>query len=438
MRLSSTCDLARMGSLHPLSNLHFYIYHGYPLHLYAVGFIIYKLELFMNQSRAQPVQISNTLVSIIALCCGLIVANIYYAQPIIELLAPDVGLSAHSASFIVSLTQIGYAMGLFFLVPLADLVENKRLMLITLAITFLSLIGAGLAQSPSVMLLLCLLVGASSVSVQVLIPLAAHLSSDEKRGQVLGNIMAGLLLGILLARPVASLIADHFGWRAVFYFAAGCMAFIASVIYFAIPSRQPTHNTTYFKLLKSLKQLIIQQPVLRQRALYQALMFASFSLFWTSVPVVLAREYGLSQSQIALFALVGAAGAIAAPIVGRLADKGYTHQLSLLAKVIAAACFLPSIFDLPHGIIILALTGMFIDFAVQANMVLGQRVVYSLEPQSRARLNAIYMTSIFVGGALGSLMASPLYEAGGWESVALVAAGMPVISLVGYLMTSKK
>ena len=167
-------------------------------------------------------------------------------------------------------------------------------------------------------------------------------------------------------------------------------------------------------------------------------MFASFSLFWTSVPVVLAREYGLSQSQIALFALVGAAGAIAAPIVGRLADKGYTHQLSLLAKVIAAACFLPSIFELPHGIIILALTGMFIDFAVQANMVLGQRVVYSLEPQSRARLNAIYMTSIFVGGALGSLMASPLYEAGGWESVALVAAGMPVISLDGYLMTSKK
>ncbi|MDO6547145.1 MFS transporter [Pseudoalteromonas carrageenovora] len=392
----------------------------------------------MTQTGVSPQPLSNTLVSIIALCCGLIVANIYYAQPIIELLAPEVGLSPHSASFIVSLTQIGYALGLFFLVPLADLVENKRLMLITLGVSFLSLIGTALADTPNVMLILCLMIGISSVSVQVLIPLAAHLSSDEKRGQVLGNIMAGLLLGILLARPISSLIADHFGWRAVFYFAAGCMVFIASVIYFAIPHRHPNQKTSYFKLLKSLKQLMITQPVLRQRALFQALMFASFSLFWTSVPIVLAREYGLSQSQIALFALVGAAGAIAAPIVGRLADKGYTHQLSLLAKVIAAVCFLPSLFELPNGIIILALTGVFIDFAVQANMVLGQRAVYSLEPQSRARLNAIYMTSIFVGGAVGSLIASPLYEAGGWTSVALVAAGMPLISLIGYLLTNSK
>ncbi|MDO6462992.1 MFS transporter [Pseudoalteromonas carrageenovora] len=392
----------------------------------------------MTQTGVSPQPLSNTLVSIIALCCGLIVANIYYAQPIIELLAPEVGLSPHSASFIVSLTQIGYALGLFFLVPLADLIENKRLMLITLGVSFLSLIGTALADTPNVMLILCLMIGISSVSVQVLIPLAAHLSSDEKSGQVLGNIMAGLLLGILLARPISSLIADHFGWRAVFYFAAGCMVFIASVIYFAIPHRHPNQKTSYFKLLKSLKQLMISQPVLRQRALFQALMFASFSLFWTSVPIVLAREYGLSQSQIALFALVGAAGAIAAPIVGRLADKGYTHQLSLLAKVIAAVCFLPSLFELPNGIIILALTGVFIDFAVQANMVLGQRAVYSLEPQSRARLNAIYMTSIFVGGAVGSLIASPLYEAGGWTSVALVAAGMPLISLIGYLLTNSK
>lgn len=311
-------------------------------------------------------------------------------------------------------------------------------MLVTLGVSFLSLVGTALADSPNVMLILCLMIGISSVSVQVLIPLAAHLSSDEKRGQVLGNIMAGLLLGILLARPISSLIADHFGWRAVFYFAAGCMVFIAGVIYFAIPIRQPTHKTTYFKLLKSLKQLMISQPVLRQRSLFQALMFASFSLFWTSVPVVLAREYGLSQSEIALFALVGAAGAVAAPIVGRLADKGYTHQLSLLAKLIAALCFLPSLFELPYGIIVLALTGVFIDFAVQANMVLGQRAVYALEPQSRARLNAIYMTSIFVGGAVGSLIASPLYEAGGWTGIALVATGMPLISLIGYLLTTKK
>jgi len=141
---------------------------------------------------------------------------------------------------------------------------------------------------------------------------------------------------------------------------------------------------------------------------------------------------------LGVFGGVCAAGAVAAPIVGRLADKGYTHQVSLLAKVIAAVCFLPSLFELPYGIIVLALTGVFIDFAVQANMVLGQRAVYALEPQSRARLNAIYMTSIFVGGAVGSLIASPLYEAGGWTGIALVATGMPLISLIGYLVTTKK
>jgi len=386
--------------------------------------------------NSQP--LSNTLVTIIALCCGLIVANIYYAQPIIELLAPDVGLSPKSASVIVSLTQIGYAVGLFFLVPLADLVENKRLMLITLSVSFLSLVATALADSPNVMLILCLLVGISSVSVQILIPLAAHLSSDAKRGQVLGNIMAGLLLGILLARPISSLIADHFGWRAVFYFAAGCMVFIAGVIYFAVPIRQPTQKTTYFALIKSLKQLIISQPVLRQRAFYQALMFASFSLFWTSAPVALAREYGLSQTEIAVFALVGAAGAVAAPIAGRLADKGYTHQISLVAKIIAVACFLPSLYSFSHGIIIMALTGILIDFAVQANMVLGQRAVYELLPESRARLNAIYMTSIFLGGALGSLIASTLYESGGWVSIALVAAAMPLISLIAFSIDARK
>jgi len=386
--------------------------------------------------RSQP--LSNSLVTVIALCCGLIVANIYYAQPIIELLAPDVGLSTHSASLIVSLTQIGYALGLFFLVPLADLIENKRLMLLTLLVSFLSLIATALADSPSIMLILCLTVGMSSVSVQVLIPLAAHLSSDAKRGQVLGNIMAGLLLGILLARPISSLIADHFGWRAVFYFAAGCMVFIAAVIYFAIPIRQPSHKTSYFALLKSLKQLIVSQPILRQRAFYQALMFASFSLFWTSVPVVLAREYGLSQTEIAVFALVGAAGAIAAPIAGRLADMGYTQQVSLVAKVVAVVCFLPTLYELPHAVIILALTGVLIDFSVQANMVLGQRAVYELVPESRARLNAIYMTSIFVGGALGSLIASPLYESGGWSSVAIVAAIMPLISLIAFAINARK
>jgi len=156
------------------------------------------------------------MVMLFAFCCGAIVANIYYAQPIIELIAPDIGLTPAMASLIVSLTQIGYALGLFFLVPLGDLLENRRLMIITTVVAIASLLGAAFTEQPNLFLLVSLLIGFSSVSVQILIPLAAHLAPAESRGRVVGSIMGGLLLGILLVRPVSSVVADHFGWLAVF------------------------------------------------------------------------------------------------------------------------------------------------------------------------------------------------------------------------------
>jgi len=372
------------------------------------------------------------LVLLFAFCCGVIVANIYYAQPIIELIAPDIGLSAGGASLIVSLTQVGYALGLFFLVPLADLLENRRLMLATLAVTVASLIGAGLSTGPGILLVTSLLIGFGSMSVQMLIPLAAHLAPEETRGRVVGAIMGGLLLGILLARPVSSVIADHFDWRAVFFGAAAVMLLIALIVATTLPSRRPGHRATYAQLLLSLGQLFRREPVLRQRALYQALMFAGFSLFWTAAPLALSREYGLSQSQIALFALVGAVGAVAAPIAGRLADAGHTRSMSALAMVLGIFSFLPGVLPLPFGVVGLAITGIVLDFAVQMNMVLGQRAVYSLDPASRGRLNALYMTSIFVGGATGSSVASLIYEHAGWPGIAALGSSLSLIALIAF------
>ncbi len=379
-----------------------------------------------------PQALSRGLVLLFAFCCGAIVANIYYAQPIIELIAPDVGISTHGASLIVSLTQVGYALGLFFLVPLADLLENRRLMLATLGVSVLALVGMALADAPAVLLLVSALIGFSSVSVQMLIPLAAHLAPEESRGRVVGGIMGGLLLGILLARPLSSVVADHFGWRAVFFGAAGLMLLIALVMAMALPSRRPDHRASYGQLLASLWHLFRREPVLRQRSLYQALMFGTFSLFWTAVPVELARNHGLSQSQIALFALVGAIGAVAAPIAGRLADAGHTRSMSRCAMLLAILSFLPALFGLPWGVVGLALTGVLLDFAVQMNMVLGQREVYALDAASRGRLNALYMTSIFIGGAVGSSIASLLYEQGGWQAIAALGAGLPLLALVAF------
>ncbi|MBM6442043.1 MFS transporter [Pseudomonas sp. MIL9] len=384
------------------------------------------------------VSMTRGMVLLFAFCCGAIVANIYYAQPIISLIAPDIGMSNGSASFIVSLTQIGYALGLFFLVPLADLMENRRLMIATIVVTIFSLIAAGLARQPSVFLVVSALIGFSSVSVQMLIPLAAHLAPEESRGRVVGGIMGGLLLGILLARPLSSLVADHFGWRAVFISAAALMLIISVVIGMTMPKWQPAHRASYGQLLKSLGQLFYREPVLRQRALYQGVMFAAFSLFWTAVPMVLSREFGLSQSQIAIFSLVGAIGAVAAPISGRLADAGHTRRASQLAMILAAVSFLPAFINPFYGVIGLAVTGIALDFAVQMNMVLGQRAVYALGTANRGRLNALYMISIFIGGAFGSSVASSLYEHFSWLAIAAVGSALSLVTLIVFLVVSRR
>lgn len=391
-----------------------------------------------SQSAHNAVTMTPAMVMLFAFCCGAIVANIYYAQPIIELIAPDIGLSSTAASLIVSLTQIGYALGLFFLVPLGDLLENRRLMLVTTVVAILSLLGAAFAEQPNVFLLVSLLVGFSSVSVQMLIPLAAHLAPEESRGRVVGRIMGGLLLGILLARPIASLVADHFGWRAVFGSAAVVMIGISVVLATTMPKRVPDHRASYGRLLFSLWTLLRTQPVLRQRAFYQACMFATFSLFWTAVPLELSRNHGLSQSQIAIFALIGAIGAIAAPISGRLADAGYTRIASLGALLFGALSFLPGLVHPAYSVIGLAITGVVLDFCVQTSMVLGQRTVYALDAASRSRLNALYMTSIFIGGAIGSAVASPLFDHGGWTWVLIAGTALPLIALLAFLRDRSK
>lgn len=389
-------------------------------------------------SSASQEGISSALVVLFAFCCGAIVANVYYSQPIINMIAGDIGLSDTSASLIVALTQGGYALGLLFLVPLGDLVENRRLLITTIVVSAASLLLAGLADAPSSFLLWSLMIGVSSVSVQILIPLAAHLSPEKTRGRVVGNIMSGLLLGILLARPASSLIADHFGWRTIFFVGAGLMVLILVAVLRVVPMRKPDHASSYLGLLKTLGLLLRDEPVLRRRSFYQGLMFAAFSIYWSAVPLELVSEHGFTQTQVALFSLVGAMGAIAAPISGRLADAGYTNIATVCALVLASASFAAGLLPASAQVIGLALTGVLLDFAVQTNMVLGQRAVYSLDPASRGRLNAIYMTSLFVGGAIGSALTSLIYAHVGWNGIMLLGAALPLVALAWLLVSRSR
>ncbi|MDR0276267.1 MAG: MFS transporter [Paucimonas sp.] len=381
-----------------------------------------------SRSALATPTLSSSLVIFLAICCGAVVANLYYAQPIVELIAPSIGLSSQSASLIVSLTQFGYALGLLFLVPLADLLENRRLLVGFTLAAAVCLAVAALSTTPSLFLVSSLLIGLTSVAVQILVPLAAHMAPEASRGRVVGNIMSGLLLGILLSRPLSSTLADAFGWRGVFFGAAGLMTVMALVMGLILPRRVPAHRASYPALIASVFALARRYPLLRERSLYQGLLFASFSSFWTIAPIELVRHYGFSQGQVALFALVGAVGAVAAPIAGRLADAGHGVRSTAAALVLAPLALLAGSLQ-GAGWLWMVVTAVALDFAVQMNMVLGQREVYALDPHSRARLNAVYMTSIFVGGALGSLFASPLYEWAGWEMFACLSALPPASAL---------
>lgn len=381
---------------------------------------------------ASTLRMTPAMVTLFAFCCGAIVANLYYAQPIIDLIAPDIGLSPTAASLTVSLTQIGYAIGLFFIVPLADLVENRRLLIATTLLSVACLGIATVVRDPFVFLVVSLLIGFASVSVQILVPLAAHFAPDASRGRIVGNVMGGLMLGILLSRPFSSFVADHFGWHAVFGTATVFMIAISVLFAWLMPRRQPDHRATYASLLRSLGTLVARLPPLRRRSFYQGCMFASFSLFWTAAPLELTQHYGYSQSQIAVFALIGALGAIAAPVAGRMADAGYTRSGTLAALIFAAAGYWPVALVPSLGVVGMIFTGVLLDFCVQMNMVLGQREVYALDAASRGRLNALYMTSVFIGGALGSLIASPLYAHSGWRGVVVAGSVFPLLALLRF------
>jgi predicted MFS family arabinose efflux permease len=389
------------------------------------------------ESTGRP-SLTRGMIALFAFCCAAIVANLYYAQPIIALIAPEIHMSPATASLIVSLTQIGYALGMFFLVPLGDILENRRLMIATALISVVALAAASMAHEPATFLLVSLVLGFSTVTVQILVPLAAHMAPDETRGQVVGTIMGGLLLGILLARPISSFIAGNFGWRSVYWAATVLMTCVTALLAATMPSRQPAHTASYGRLIRSLGGLLVTMPVLRHRALYQALMFASFSLFWTTVPLELMHHYGLSQSGVALFALVGAIGATSAPIAGRLADAGYARVGTAIVLVVGTVSFVPNLIVPSLGAAGLIATGVVLDFATQMNLVIGQREILALDALSRNRLTALYFTSIFLGGAVGSAVASSLYEAGGWRLSALVASLFPILALVHFLVTTRK
>jgi predicted MFS family arabinose efflux permease len=391
----------------------------------------------MNIATAPPAEslaaqkpVSAGMTFLLATACGLTAANIYYAQPLISLIAPSVGLGETAASLIVTITQLGYCAGLILLVPLGDLVENRALTIWTLFGAVVALLAAALAPTAAAFLTAALFIGLASVAAQMLVPIAAHLSPDATRGRTIGNVMSGLLIGIMLARPVSSLIAHSFGWRAVFLASALAIAILAFALGRLLPRRRPKVDHGYFSLIASLWALLRDTPVLRRRAAYQALLFAGFSLYWTAVPLELAGPtFGLSQRGIALFALAGAGGALSAPVAGRIADRGWGRASTGLSMVVVAIAFLLARIGGEGSMLALLAAGVALDAGVQGNQVVSQRIIYALGEEARSRLNGLYIAMFFVGGAVGSSIASLAYALGGWERISWIGLAFPLAAL---------
>lgn len=374
--------------------------------------------------------LSPALIVLMSVATGLAVASNYYAQPLLDTIAHHFSLSASSAGFIVTAAQLGYAAGLLFLVPLGDMFERRMLIVSMTLLAAGGMLITASSQSLSMMILGTALTGLFSVVAQILVPLAATLATPDTRGKVVGTIMSGLLLGILLARTVAGLLANLGGWRTVFWVASALMALMAVALWRGLPKLKSDTHLNYPQLLGSVFSLFIHDKLLRTRALLGCLTFANFSILWTSMAFLLAAPpFSYSEGMIGLFGLAGAAGALGARPAGGFADKGKSHLTTTVGLLLLLLSWLA--IWLGHTSVLALIIGILIlDLTVQGVHITNQTVIYRLHPDARNRLTAGYMTSYFIGGAAGSLISASAWQHAGWAGVCLAGVTVALLNLL--------
>lgn len=374
--------------------------------------------------------LSPALILLMSVATGLAVASNYYAQPLLDTIARAFDLSASSAGFIVTAAQLGYAAGLLFLVPLGDMFERRMLIVSMTLLAAGGMLITASSQSLTMMIIGTALTGLFSVVAQILVPLAATLASPEKRGKVVGTIMSGLLLGILLARTVAGLLASLGGWRTVYWVASVLMVIMALVLWRGLPRVKQENHLNYPQLLASVFSLFTRDKLLRTRAILGCLTFANFSILWTSMAFLLAAPpFNYSEGVIGLFGLAGAAGALGARPAGGLADKGKSHMTTSAGLVLLLLSWAAIWYG--HVSVLALIVGILVlDLTVQGVHITNQTVIYRVKPDARNRLTAGYMTSYFIGGAAGSLISASAWQHAGWTGVCAIGAIVAAINLL--------
>ncbi|RKR81948.1 putative MFS family arabinose efflux permease [Mucilaginibacter gracilis] len=390
----------------------------------------------MNSKTAHP-HLTPLTLWVITIATGLIVANLYYNQPLLSLVSKTFNVSEDKAGLISMLTQLGYAAGMLFLAPLADKMKRKRLMMIDFVFILISLIAAGIAPNINILIVASFFIGASSMIPQLLVPMAAHLATPDSRGKVVGQVMSGLLIGILLSRTLSGFIGQHFGWRAMFLIAAALMLVIWAFLFFLLPEVEPEYSGTYSALMLSMVALFKNEPKLRLAAFRGACVFGCFGAFWTTLTFLLQQPQFDTGSQTAgLFGLVGVAGALGASAMGRISDKTdpyYVTTATIAAVIVSYIVFMlsgSSLVGLVIGVILL-------DMGVQGTHISNQTMVLALHPEARNRINTVYMVSYFIGGSIGTYLASHFWSAYQWTGVCIIGLIFSGGALTAHLLCRK-
>jgi len=381
------------------------------------------------------------LVLMLATAAGLAVASLYYSQPMLGIMAPDLHTSGTAVGAIPTLTQLGYALGILLLAPLGDRFDRRRIILAKSAALAAALLLAGLAPGIGMVLAASLAIGLSATMAQDIVPAAAALAPDAQRGKVVGTVMTGLLLGILLSRVVSGLVAAHFGWRAMLIAAAGSIAAMALVARRSLPRFAPTAVMPYRALLGSLLTLWRRHGDLRRAALAQALLSVGFSAFWSTLAVMLhGAPFHLGSEAAGAFGLAGAAGALGAPIAGRIADRRGPQAVTRLGAALAALSFAAMLLapwlspQAQLGLLVAAAVGF--DLGVQVTLVAHQTIVYGIDPGARSRLNAVLFVCMFAGMAAGAALGSLALAHAGWTGVAALATATSLAALAVRMLPS--
>ena len=389
-----------------------------------------------DRTSTDPAELSGIMTMMFAVAGGLSVANVYYAQPLLGAMAGDFGISPAAIGVVVTMTQIGYALGLVFITPLGDIVDRRWLIAVQSLLLCVALAAAALAPTGGLFVAAMAAVGLLSVLVQTLVAFATVLALPAARGRTVGIVTSGVVIGILCARFISGLLSDISGWRSVYLTSALLTLAMAIALYRILPDhRDHQPKPSYWSLLRSIPVLFIEEPVLRRKAGMAFLIFAAFSIFWTSLALPLGAEpHAMSHTAIGLFGLAGVAGALAASGAGRLADRGLGNWTTGASLVLLLASW-AGIAMLHTSILALIAGTVLLDLAIQAVHVTNQSAILAIRPEAKSRIIGGYMVFYSAGSASGAIASTTVYAHAGWTGVCILGSAVSFMALVYWAAT---